>query len=212
MTHEVEPESRSIQRAIDGDEIALQVILARSRAQLRAYVSNRIPEHLARVLDAEDIVQEAHIAVFRSVCTVKSNRPEAFHRWVKTIALNRLRNAIRDRQAAKRGGGRVGLGPRNKTIDDSTVELFDMLSGPGRTPSRSVARHEAIEAVQGAMSDLPEQYRQAMRLVHLEGCSFKEAALKMGRSERAVQGLCRRGIKRLEKRLGRASAFLSSTG
>ena len=212
MTHEVEPESGFIQRAINGDEIALQVILARSRVQLHAYVSNRIPQHLVRVIDAEDIVQEAHIAVFRSVCTMNSDRPEAFHRWVKTIALNRLRNAIRDYRAAKRGGGRVGLGPRNRAIDDSTVELFDMLTGPGHTPSRSVARNEAIEAVQGAMSDLPEHYRQAMRLVHLEGCSFKEAALKMGKSERAVQGLCRRGMKRLAKRLGRASAFLSSTG
>ncbi|MCH8150167.1 MAG: sigma-70 family RNA polymerase sigma factor [Planctomycetes bacterium] len=73
-----------------------------------------------------------------------------------------------------------------------------------------MACHEAINAVELALSAIPGHYEKALRLVYLRGCTLQEAAVEMGRTKRAVQGLCRRGLKRLEKRLGHASKFFSS--
>lgn len=96
-------------------------------------------------------------------------------------------------------------------MDDSTIALLDMLAGPGRTPSRSVARIEAIDAVQSALSAIPDNYRQAIGLVHLEGRPIREVAEIIGCTERAVQGLCRRGLKQMEAHLRSASRFYSTT-
>jgi RNA polymerase sigma-70 factor (ECF subfamily) len=97
-------------------------------------------------------------------------------------------------------------------LEDSTLALLDTLAGPGRTPSKSVARREAIDAVHASLAELPEHYRAALWLVHIKGLSVKAAATDMGRSERAIHGLCRRGLRLLRNRLRSTTTFLSSTG
>ncbi len=197
-------------RAAAGDSIALKGLLTTSRPRLCVYISHRIPTGLGRLIDAEDIVQEAHIVVFRRISSFEARGRDSFFRWVAAIALSKLRAAIKRHRAAKRGGGRLAAGRMTKSIEDSTIALLDMLSGPGETPSRSVARREAVDAVQKALDEIPERYRQAVWLVHIEGRCVRDAACQIGRTERAIHGLCRRGLKLLEERLGSASKFSSS--
>ena len=208
----VDLQDSQLLRAVQGDQVALKALLAQSRDQLHQYLSGKIPADLSSVVDADDLVQEVHIRVFQNIGSLESDRPEAFHRWVKVIAINELRRAIRRCRAGRRGGGRIGVGDRKKSIEESTIGLLNLVAAPGKRPSQSVACHEAIEAVEVALSALPAHYEKALRLIHLQSCTLQEAAIKMGRSERAVQGLCRRGLKRLQRRLGNASRFLSSAG
>ena len=56
-----------------------------------------------------------------------------------------------------------------------------MLSVGSHTPSRSVAGHEAVRAVQNTIAQLPEDYRQAVQLRLLEGRSLEEVAEAMDR-------------------------------
>jgi RNA polymerase sigma-70 factor (ECF subfamily) len=188
------------------------VLLARSRPRLYEYIAHRLPADLARFVDPDDIVQQTHVAAFRRLGMPQSIRPESFHRWLLAIALNKLRNAIKRHRTAKRGGGRARLLPHKRSVEDSTIELLDKLAGPGRTPSRSAARREAVKAVQEAISDLPVHYRKAVQLVYIEGYTLGEAAAEMRRTNRAVQGLCRRGLRRLKQRLVSGSRLLSSIG
>ena len=199
-----------VQRAVDGDEVALTLLLTESRAELCEYVSGKISPSVHRLLSADDVVQEAHAEVFRRISSFRPIGGDSFDRWVAAIAIRRLRSAIRRHRAAKRGGGRFGAEPRH--FEDSTIALLDFLAGPGKTPSRVVARGEAVGAVQEALADLPEQQRQAVWLVHIEGCTAGEAATQMGRTERAIHGLCRRGLENMRNQLESASRFLSSSG
>ena len=171
----------------------------------------RIPADLRSILDPEDVLQESHVEVFRRIESFQPHGPGSFHRWTAAIALSRLRNNIKKYRAAKRGGGRRAVQPLPRNLEDSVVGLFNMVAAPGETPSRIVAKREAVDAVQSGLKDLPEQYRRAIWLVHIEGQSVKDAAAAMGRSERAIHGLCRRGLKLLEGQLGNASRFLSSS-
>lgn len=207
-----EREEALIQRAVEGDEVALKTLFVRARPGLCTFVAKKIPADLAPIVDAADIVQETFIAIFRDVGALASTRPASFHRWVQAVALNQLRNIIKHHRAAKRGGVQARISNRKKTIEDSAVDLFNLLASPSRTPSRSVARREAITAVEEAVACLPDRYQQAVQLVHIEGFSVGEAASAMCRTERAIHGLCRRGLKRLEKELVSASRFLSSGG
>lgn len=205
-------EAGLVRRAVAGDEVALKVLLTCTRLELCRYIGGKIPATLRRFVDPDDIVQGIHVRVFQRVAGLESDRPETFHRWVKTIALRHLRNTIKHYLAAKRGGGGHHVGHHARKLEDSTVALFETLIASSRTPSRSVARIEAIDAVEAALSSIPAQYSEAVRLVHLEDLSVREAAERMGKTERAIHGLCRRGLKELQQRLGNASRFLSSAG
>lgn len=197
-------------RAAAGDELALTLLLKNTRGMVVEWIARKLPADLRTVIDADDVVQESHVEAYRHVSTFEPRGPDAFDRWIRTIALRKLRDQIKRHRAAKRGGG-IARTPAGRAIDDSMIALLDTLAGPGRTPSRSVARVEAIEAVQGALNDIDEHYRQAIWMVHIEGRPVAEAAKALGRTERAVHGLTRRGLDQLRERLGGRSNFLSAS-
>ncbi|MEE9293656.1 MAG: RNA polymerase sigma factor [Phycisphaerae bacterium] len=200
--------SELIRRAVAGDSVALKVLLVQSRNRLRKQIAQRVPADLERVFDVDDILQETHVEVFQRIRSFEYRGPGSFENWMTAIAVSRLTNAINHHRAAKRCGGVHG--PMNKRIEDSTIALLDMIAGPGRTPSESMARDEAIQAVQSMLEEIPEHYRMAVRLVYLDGLSAKDVAATMNRTERAVHGLCRRGLKALRNRLDGDTCFLST--
>lgn len=199
-------EAELARRSSAGDVAALTVLLTESRRRLVGYIAGRIPARLQSEVDAEDIVQSALVPAYREIGRFEYRGPGSFQRWLATIALRKLRDAIRLRRAARRGGGErfVGAGA---AVDESMIALLDGVSARGRSPSRSLARHEAIEAIRQAMDALPEDYRRALWLVSIEAHSVSEAAAAMGRTERAIHNLCHKARERLRELLGSFSRF-----
>jgi DNA-directed RNA polymerase specialized sigma24 family protein len=64
-----------------------------------------------------------------------------------------------------------------------------MLPATSHAASRSVARHEAVQAIQDAVDQLPDHFHQAVWSHLLEGTQLDEDAAIVNRSPRAVQGL-----------------------
>jgi len=210
LANSCDREAQLTQAAIGGDATALKLLLLGTQDRLVACVSRRIPADLRTSVDAEDVIQETHIEVFRRIELFVPAGRDSFFRWMATIAMNRLRTAIRRHRAVKRGGGRTCEGS-NRHLEGSTLDLLDMLAGPGRSPSRCFTRDEAVRIVQSEIAELPPQYRQAIWLVHIEGETARTAAVNMGRTERAVHGLCARGLKLLRERLEGRTMLLDST-
>jgi RNA polymerase sigma-70 factor (ECF subfamily) len=202
-------ESERVRRAVQGDRVALTLYLKDTRARLREQIQLRIPGDLRRVLDADDIVQETHVEVFRRVDALKSDDAAGFRRWIATIAIHNLRDAIKRERAEKRGGQRrqVTTAPRDAT--HSTILLLDLLSGTSRTPSVSAVELETVAAARDAVDALPERHRRAVTLVYLQGRAVADAATEMGVTHRAIHGLCRRGLVMLRERLGSQPDFRS---
>jgi RNA polymerase sigma factor (sigma-70 family) len=65
-----------------------------------------------------------------------------------------------------------------------------------RTPSRLFAQQEALERLLGRLSELPEDYRQAILMAKIEGLSTAEMAQRLGKSREAVALLVYRAVKR----------------
>ena len=199
-------------RSVQGEESALKALLAETYPKLCRYVGAKIPTYLRSSLDAEDIVQEAMLSVVRHIGSFEPRGPDSFDRWVTTIALRKLRSTIEYYRADKRGGTQSPVSGQARHFEDSMIVLLDLVAGSDPTPSRCVARAEAIQAMESALGQLPEADREAVRRVHLHGQSVGDAASAMGRSKRAIHGLCARARKRLRRLLKSDSVFLSGTG
>lgn len=196
------PPDSILARAIAGDRAALTVLLTRAHAELARRVERRIPAALRGSLDADDVVQQAFIAVFREIGRFEYRGEDSFDRWTATIAIRTLRNEVKARRRLKRGGGRAVIGDAQANAEESMVALFDMVAAPGRTPSLSIVRREAIASVQRALDELPEDYRIAVLGVYIEGRPVAEVAAQMGRTERAIHNLCFKAKARLTELLG----------
>lgn len=204
-----DPSADAVQRAIAGDVAALTLLLTTHRRGVRDYVAGKIPSNLRGALDADDLVQDAYAEVFRHIGSFEPREADSFGRWVRTIALRKLRDAIKMRGADKHGGAKVQVHAAAPGIGDSVIMLLDLMAGDEKSPSRCAAGTEAVDAVRVAMAMLPEDYQQAVSLVYLQGLTVKEAASGMNRTERAVHNLCYKAKSRLRELLGTESRFLS---
>lgn len=184
-------------QAIAGDTVALERLLVPYQSRLLSRFRRRMPVSLARVLAAEDLLQESFFEIVRSIRSFVPSGSHAFERWLITIADNRLIDAIRTWAAAKRGGGW-----RLATTDpyqSQTASLYELVCVDSRTPSRVVAATEMEEAIVQAIERLKDDYRDAVRLRFLENLEIAEVARRLGRSVWSAHKLCARGLHQLEQ-------------
>jgi RNA polymerase sigma-70 factor (ECF subfamily) len=198
-----------VAKAIAGDRLALEQLLLVHHRRLASHIERKIPSDCRSIVDAEDVLQMTFVEVFQRIESFDPNGPNGFSGWLTMIAEHRLLDHLKVLNAAKRGGGRRALTPHVDAEATTVVDLLGVVAINEHTPSRSVARRQAVSAIQVALAGLKDDYRQAIRLRHIEGLPVAEVAKKMNRTERAVHMLCNRGLKELKEAMGRASQFLS---
>jgi RNA polymerase sigma-70 factor (ECF subfamily) len=205
-----ERESDPLALAVCGSRAALERLLLDHYTPLALHVKPLIPASLQSVLAVEDVLQETFSQVFRDIHSFAPSTEKSFGTWLKAIAENRLRDAIKAQKRKKRGGEHQQIRPPTSPDHDTIGSLAEMLSAGRSTPSHTLARKEAVRAAQVAIAGLPEDYREAVRLRFLEGQSVDAVAAAMHRSPGAVRGLIDRAKRAMRETLGRASRYFSS--
>ena len=186
----------------------LQLMLMERAERLHEYIEWKIPESLQGQMSADDVIQEVWIAAFRGLPDFRADNSGAFDRWLTRIADRKLLDAIRMSRRVKRGGRHcIERGAQRKRT--SCLELFARISCGQRTPSSEEAAREAVHAVRIALGALPDKYRQAITLCHLDGQTRADIARTMRTSPSAVHGLLYRAMVKLRRLLGPPTKFFS---
>ncbi len=209
-SNQVKGETGLLQRAIRGERAAVGELLYGSADELTSFISRRLPKSIQAAVSAEDIVQETFRVVLRDIGRFEPREDSSFMSWLRTIAAHRMKDAVKELGRSKRGGDHWRIETIRRNSADSVVDLFDMLVVDESTPLRRATRKEALQYMSVALAELPEHYREAIRLQYVEGKSYVEIAEAMGRTVDAVQGLIRRAKQKLRDALGHASTYLSS--
>jgi RNA polymerase sigma-70 factor (ECF subfamily) len=84
-------------------------------------------------------------------------------------------------------------------IDQSALALARVPVALGYSPSQSAARRESAVLLADALAALPDHYREALVLHHLEQRSLAEVAQQMNRSVDSVKQLLARALIRLRQ-------------
>lgn len=134
---------------------------------------------------AEDIVQEAFLAVWRRGSTFDSERGS-----VKSWLLSIVRNAAIDRT---RGRHRHRLG--EVAIDDVAYRLAS------EDVWEDVSRNIDQENVRRALGSLPPEQRETLELAYFGGLTQVEIAERTGEPLGTVKSRARLGLRRLERAL-----------
>ncbi len=207
------PERKNVEeltaKAVSGDRPALQELLLAYTPRISRHIAYRLPASLQGILDVEDVLNATFIRAFRNIGQLKETSEAAFVAWLKAIAVNQLKDALKSLTRKKRGGDFKRVRGAAADQSGSMFDLVEALSDHGDSPSRVVARDEAVGAIRVGIASLPDDQRQAIRLHVLEGRSLAETAAAMQRTPGAVRALIHRGKQQLRDGLGRASVWLS---
>ncbi|MCP4246448.1 MAG: sigma-70 family RNA polymerase sigma factor [bacterium] len=204
-----DPDQHEVARAVAGDRAAIQQLLIAHHDHVASVIAAKVPADLRAVLSADDVCQDAYVAVFQQITSFQPHDDRAFRRWLLTIAERKLVDAIRTLRTAKRGGGRQVENVVPGARASSVVELLDMVAVHEHTPSRSAAHRELVGQVQNALLRLKADYRDALQLHYIECLSVAETAQRMGRSEGAVLMLCNRALRQLTDLVGDPANYFS---
>ncbi len=133
--------------------------------------------------DADDLVQETFVRVFRSLATFDPARG-SFRPWLAAIA----RNAARRRWSAR---------PRPEDFDPELAEK--MLVAPQDGPAGAAGTREEIDAVRQCVQALPEDLRRVVRLRYVVGQTTRGIAADTRIAEATVRLRIEEARRRIEK-------------
>lgn len=190
-----------------GDRQALAALLEAAGVELHAEVAGRIGPAYRRLLDADDVLQVTFLEAFLHIHRFVPEGPRAFHAWLRRIAENNLRDAIKELDRDKRPPPRQHV--QAVTSETSYVALVERLAVAQTTASQVLARSELQSGVDAALRRLPPDYETALRLYELDGLTGEEVAQRMGRSHGAVRMLLARARECLAEALRSDPLFLS---
>lgn len=206
---EIPAESALVAAAVGGDQAALERLLLAHYDSLAQQIGAKLPPRLQATHAVEDILQLTFFQAFRDIGQFEQRSDASFGNWLARIAENRLCDAIKEQDRAKRGGEMRRVEDAAGS-DSSILSLWDWIAAADTSPGSIVAREEALHALQVAVAALPDDQRAAIRLRFLEGKSLEETAAAMHRTPDAIRGLVHRGKEQLLAAMGRASKWLKS--
>jgi RNA polymerase sigma-70 factor (ECF subfamily) len=204
----MESEEDLLGQAIQGDQEALSTLLKRECPNVRTHIHARIAAAHRSLFDAEDVMQVTYLEAFLHIRGFVPQGPGSFGAWLRRLAENNLRDAVRELEREKRPS------PEKRVAavgSNSYVALVERLTSATSTASRALAREETRQALQQVLQRLPPDYADAIRLYELEELSGPEVAERMGKSHGAVRMILARARERLAAMLAADSRFSRST-
>ena len=156
-------------------------------------------------MDPSDVIQQTCLDIHRDIDGFRGAHEAEWICWVRRILENNVNQVIRRHiQAQKRTVRKEAI------VDESSKAHRIRNAGPvsnESSPSQRVMKGEQAVRLATLLGKLPKDQREALRLRYLEGKTLQQIADRFERSEMAVAGLLKRGLRNLRELGGSESRF-----
>jgi len=164
-------------RVAAGDRAALRLIYQDTSAKLFG-VCLRILNDRG---EAEDVLQDVYVTVWRKAATFDPSRASPIT-WMVAIARNRSIDRLRASAISRR------MEP---------IEAADAVSDPAPAASERVELAQQHRKLAGCMEELERKHAAAIRAAFLDGATYEELAARMSVPLGTMKSWIRRGLLKL---------------
>ena len=171
-----------VRDAQEGDRDALESLFERYLPRVRQIVALRLGFRPSQFDVHEEIVQEALLNTFRNLDRYEERSEATFRNWVSQCVTNSIRQHFRAAGAQKRGADKVRLFGSYESDDVSAI----VFAGDEPTPSAVIGKQETIAALEGALVDLKEHWREVVLMRIFCEMEYAEIGEEMGIREEAT--------------------------
>lgn len=173
-----------LREARAGSSAALDELYRRYGGRLLAWIRLRMGRDLRARLESRDIAQAALTKSFERFDQFSGDDGGSLMAWLARIAENEIRDQA-DYQHRRRRDMRAEV-----SLDAGPVAV----PAAGRSPLSHAVLNERGRRLERALETLAPDHRRVIVLRHLEELSFRDIALRMGRSEDACRMLLARAL------------------
>lgn len=164
MTEEV-ADQELVKKAQRGDRGAFDLLVIKYQQKIVKLVMRYVRDPV----ESLDVTQEAFIKAYRALPNFRGD--SAFYTWLYRIAINTAKNYLVAMQRR----------PMEYDVDLQDPEQYDVASRlrDEDSPEGLALQEELRQAVEGAITALPEELRTAILLREIDGLSYEEIAQAM---------------------------------
>ncbi|QRN97048.1 sigma-70 family RNA polymerase sigma factor [Archangium violaceum] len=181
-----------LRRARAGDKDALEELFDRCRKQLGEWASQGGARARPDVARPSDMVQDTALRAFGAFSSFKGTTEAEWLAWLQSVFRSRKVQQVRHARRKKRD-----------TLNTVPLEDSEALAMPTpvRSPSQASAFREEWRLLLTHLYELPDDQREAISLCYLKELPVAEVARHLEKTEPAVAGLLKRGVKTLRTRM-----------
>jgi RNA polymerase sigma-70 factor (ECF subfamily) len=186
------------EQAQENDIELLQAIVARDEAALaelydryRVILFGLLMRILSNREEAEDVLQEVFLQVWRRAADFDANRGRPFT-WLVTMTRSRGIDRLRT-LAARERVAIAGARDESEAVSDAAIDAF---------------RSEQRGLVTSALAQLPDEQKRPLMLAYFDGLTQSEIAARLGAPLGTVKTRMRTGMMKLRELLaGKDASF-----
>jgi RNA polymerase sigma-70 factor (ECF subfamily) len=136
------------------------------------------------------MIQDALLQAHKSFAGFQGLTVAEFVMWLRQVAIRTAGRSVRDLG---------GFQNRTLTRDEPLDNWAEVVVDEGSSPSARAIRHEQVDRVAEALSRLPDEQQQVIRLRVLDGLPHAAVAEQLGRTVVATRMLYLRALRRLRE-------------
>lgn len=190
-----------LEEALQGNREAAGRLLEHFRPYLYVIASRQLDDRVRGRLDANDIVQTTFLEAHRDFGQFQGKEINSFLAWLRNILRHNVESAHQRHLTAQKRSAKLETSGAAGDGGSDRVPLVDVLPSESSSPSQRAMRDEAAVALAECLLKLPETQAEAIRLRYLEGWALRAIAERMSKTELAVAGLLKRGLKSMRSEL-----------
>ena len=186
----IELQEQLLAESRDGDDTAYDLLASHYRPHALRHARKVLGSYSA---DAEDVVQDALLAVWQNIASVQG----FFWKYLEAAVVRRALNHVRNQ-----------VNRKTDVTDFSDPEAaVSRLQAETESPDAAVLANERIDILHRAIDRLSPRYRKVIVMKELEECSYDDIVSEFGLNSRGrAKSLCNTA------RLALRNAFLDLSG
>jgi RNA polymerase sigma-70 factor (ECF subfamily) len=212
MGPETEPQTAGVERWIEegrqGSRVALNQLFKACLPYLLTAAHQELGVALRSRIDAADVVQETLIEACRDFPCFQGRTEKDLLAWLRQVLRNNLANERRRHLQTAMRDIRCEI----PLTEDALDRAGSLACREWESPSERAQARERTEALEQALRQLPEHYRQVLCLRTWEELTFAQVGKRLRCSTEAARKLWGRAAEELATVLGGARAAWQRIG
>jgi len=144
----------------------LGALLEVFRPSLMELADARLGEKMRRRMSQSDLVQETMLTATEHFSAFRGQSGAEFRNWLMEVFRTRLIDGIRRHRLAER-----------RSLQREKIMTGDQLEDRSPSPSQCVALEEEANAILSALAQLPDQFKEIVRMRYIDDLTFEEIAI-----------------------------------
>ncbi|WP_312092638.1 RNA polymerase sporulation sigma factor SigH [Aminipila sp.] len=185
-----------------GDELAEETLIRKYKTLIR----NRSYLYFVAGADAEDVMQEGMIGLFKAIRSYKEDKKASFRTYAELCINRQILTAVKQAARLKYSPLNTSISIDNNSSDkDSDISIADTLhSSLEENPEMILIMKEKMEGLENERRTFFSDLESKVLVEFLQGKNYNEIGKVLGKSPKSIDNAIQRIRKKLEEHLNKS--------